>query len=280
MKSSSINNLLSLRTYLGATLFVILSVNIIGEAFAIDAQAHAEQPTTESAKKTPDQLAKINIVSSLPKDMVVHINATAVKGIYQVELITGELTHMTEDGQYMINGDLLKVHKNTGQEQFKVTNFTEEHRKTKRAQLIAEMDRSTLITYPAEGEKKVQIFVFTDTDCGYCRKMHEEVPQMQSMGVEVNYLAWPRAGTNSKTGKNMTNIWCSKDKLSNMDKGKRGGQVKASAENFEQCAETVESHRQLGVQLNVRGTPAVYLKDGRKLGGYITADQLYEQIDL
>ena len=53
-----------------------------------------------------------------------------------------------------------------------------------------------MIVFPAEKERHT-ITVFTDLDCGYCRKLHKEIDQFNAEGITVRYLMFPRAGVGS-----------------------------------------------------------------------------------
>ena len=50
-------------------------------------------------------------------------------------------------------------------------------RDEKRKELIAGVSPSDMAVFPAQGQRKAVITVFTDVDCGYCRKLHQEVPR-------------------------------------------------------------------------------------------------------
>jgi hypothetical protein len=44
-----------------------------------------------------------------------------------------------------------------------------------------------LIIFSAVGEAKRHVTIFTDMDCGYCRKLHREVPTLNAAGIEVRF---------------------------------------------------------------------------------------------
>ena len=51
--------------------------------------------------------------------------------------------------------------------------------------------------------------MFTDVTCFYCQKLHKEVPELNKRGVEVRYLAYPRAGCGfSEVIKQLASAWC------------------------------------------------------------------------
>ena len=118
-----------------------------------------------------------------------------------------------------------------------------------------------MIIYPAKGETKAVVYAFTDADCGYCRKLHSEMDDINARGIEVRYLAWPRS---QESVPKMEAIWCSQDRNAAMDQAKMGANVQA--------------HMALGSRLGVRGTPAIFTEAGEQVGGYLPAAQLAQAV--
>ncbi len=56
-----------------------------------------------------------------------------------------------------------------------------------------------MIQYAAKGEQKAVIDVFTDIDCGYCRKLHGEMDELNELGITVNYYGFPRSGPGTES---------------------------------------------------------------------------------
>lgn len=128
------------------------------------------------------------------------------------------------------------------------------------------VDKKDMIIYPAKGETKSVVYSFTDADCPYCTKLHEEIDDINARGIEVRYLAWPRSeGSIPK----MEAIWCSEDRNAAMDQAKMGANVQAPS-----CNSPVKSQIELGMALGVRGTPAIFTESGQQIGGYLPAAQL------
>lgn len=128
------------------------------------------------------------------------------------------------------------------------------------------VDKKDMIIYPAKGETKSVVYSFTDADCPYCTKLHEEIDDINARGIEVRYLAWPRSeGSIPK----MEAIWCSEDRIAAMNQAKMGANVQAPS-----CNSPVKSQIELGMALGVRGTPAIFTESGQQIGGYLPAAQL------
>lgn len=133
---------------------------------------------------------------------------------------------------------------------------------------LAKIPESEQIIYPAKGDKKAHIYVFTDPTCHYCQKLHSEIDAITAGGVEVRYLAWPRAQKDMSLAEA---IWCSSDHQETLTLAKQGQTISAP-----DCDNPVEQHMALGHQLGVSGTPAIFTASGMQIGGYIPADELIQ----
>lgn len=227
--------------------------------------AHAELKTGEPA-------IRASVAQNLPRVSVNAVKETQIPGIYQVELNTGEWIHMSADGQYVLTGDLLKLQSGG------IQNLTESARGEKRVAALKGVQDKDMVVFKAQGTEKGEVFVFTDPTCGYCVKFHHDVPELNKRGITVKYLAWPRAGLQSAPGQTLVNVWCTKNRQDAMTRAKNNEAVPRP--EGECSTEQIQSQIQLGHQMGVRGTPAVYLKDGRQVGGYLAPDQLMDVLGI
>ncbi|MBD2860179.1 DsbC family protein [Spongiibacter sp. KMU-158] len=185
-------------------------------------------------------------------------------GLYDVQFKNGPQVISNENGQYFIVGE---VYENT---ENGIENVAERKLMPMRAKLLAEVDAKDMITFSPKGETKGVMYVFTDVDCGYCQKLHREVPELNANGIEVRYLAFPRAGQNSPTYNKMVTAWCADDRQQAMNVLKSRGQVAIKT-----CEPNpVQAQYQLGVALGVTGTPAIVTQSGKLIPGYRPAKDL------
>lgn len=200
-----------------------------------------------------------------------HIDGAAaapIPGMIAIELRGGNVLYASSDGRYVIAGDLFEMGDT-------LINLAEKSRDEKRKQLIAGVSIDDMAVFPAQGPRKAVVTVFTDIDCGYCRKLHLEVPQMNQMGVEIRYLAYPRAGVGSPGYDKLVTAWCAKDRQDAITRLKRG-----EALPLKTCHNPVAHEYELGQLAGLTGTPAIVLEDGRLLPGYVTADQLGQTLGI
>ena len=204
-----------------------------------------------------------------PEIPIERVSPSPLPGIYQLELTGGTVFYGTEDGRYLFAGDLYELGEND------LINLAEQGRVEKRQSLMASVDAADMVIFPAGGERKAVINVFTDVDCGYCRKLHQEVPELNDLGVEVRYLAYPRAGIGSRSYQKIVSAWCADDRNGAITALKAGQEIPDS-----DCKNPVADQYELGHEVGVSGTPAIVLEDGRLLPGYMPAAQLAEAIGI
>jgi len=184
-------------------------------------------------------------------------------GLYEVQVQGGPLLYIDADGRHFIAGDLFEVQKSG------FVNLAEQGRQQERAELIAAVKPEDMIIFAPENPKAT-IAVFTDVDCGYCRKLHSEVAELNELGIAVHYLAFPRAGLGSESFRKIASAWCAKDRGAALTSLKNGEDI---PENV--CADNpVAAQMLLGEKVGVNGTPALVLEDGTLVPGYRPAKEL------
>ncbi len=190
-------------------------------------------------------------------------------GFYAVELAGGNVLYGSADGQYFyFGGDLYEM----GTE---LVNLTEGRRALKRKRLLDAVPMEEMVVFSPTGTTRTHVSVFTDIDCGYCRKLHQEVDQINALGIEVRYLAYPRAGMGTPSAEKIITAWCADNRNDAMTALKAGQQVPMAS-----CSNPVANQIELGRQVGVSGTPAIVTADGRLLPGYMPAQDLAEAIGL
>lgn len=175
------------------------------------------------------------------------------------------ILYVHKDGKYVIKGDLLNLENQA--------NLTEERRKQARLTVIDALGENTMIVF-APQKTTHTITVFTDVDCGYCRKLHQETNELNGHGVKVRYLAFPRAGLASPTYEKMVSVWCAQDRREAITEAKAGNDVPPK-----HCDNPVQSHYEAAQRLGITGTPAMVLDDGEIQPGYVPANQLIKLLE-
>lgn len=248
---------------------IALTHRLAGSLFALAVPLASLLLPVAAWAGTAERLAERLEVNGQPMP-VASVHETPVPGFYLVRLETGEAFYSDAEGKYFLVGDLYE------NGQGGLTNLTEQSRNAERTEQLANVPESERVVFRGTAEKQAEIFVFTDTTCPYCRQFHEEVPTLNEMGIEVHYLAFPRAGMNSQGARILEQIWCDGNPTEAMNASKRQETLSGGTD----CDNPVEAQYHLGMTVGVQGTPAIVLPDGRLVPGYVPAERLADMLGL
>ncbi|MAD45801.1 MAG: hypothetical protein CMI02_15650 [Oceanospirillaceae bacterium] len=290
------------KTLLAAAVGLVMSLPV--------SAADTEQAASESPQQSLQQQAEAKLTSAFgPRLKVQEVAPLAGGQILEVLLTDGTVMHMTPDLTHFLYQDELYELGAAG-----ANNVTQNRHNPRRAQEMASLDDNQAVVFPAQGEQKGLINVFTDIDCGYCQKLHTEVPRLNELGITVRYLAFPRAGIkNPQTGqltdsyRKINYVWCQDDRKAAMNTMKKtqrelsvlgqrlrqGGavmledqykalssQMDAMLADSKDCGAPIAEEYSLGKSMGVNGTPAIVLEDGRLFPGYLPADELARRMGI
>lgn len=202
---------------------------------------------------------KAALVKSFPDAANGSLRPSPIAGLY--ELVMGaQVYYVSADGRHLFLGDMVDIRTRA--------NLTEGTREKISVQLLNEINERDMIVL-APKETRHIITVFTDVDCPYCARLHQDVPELNRQGVKVRYLFYPRAGIGSETYRRSVAVWCATDRVKAVGIAKNGGRLEMKT-----CVNPVERHYRLGERLGISGTPTIYLENGRKIPGYVPPAQL------
>ena len=213
-------------------------------------------------------VTKINQV--LPAGMSVKgIKQSQVDGLFVVDIGDLQPIYASKDGNFFLYGEMYAI-KNG-----ELLNTTkQEISLNRRAILDSELSEKDFITFAATDEKHV-ITVFTDVDCGYCRKFHGEIEDYNAQGITVNYVAFPRSGLESDSYNKIVSAWCSSDPKGTLTALKEGRDPALKL-----CQDhPVENHYLLGQRIGITGTPAIISSSGDLLPGYLPPMELLKKLN-
>lgn len=206
--------------------------------------------------------------TSRPDVKVATVAPSEIPGLYVVQIDNGPQVYASPDGKYFVLGELFEV-RDKG-----FVNLAEQRRNGERAKAMAAVKLQDMVVFKPKGPTKAVINVFTDVECGWCQKLHQEVPQLNAMGIEVRYLAYPRAGIGSPDYQKMVTIWCAKDRQDTLTRFKQ-----REAVPIKTCKDNpVAAQFQMGERIGVNGTPALVTADGELLPGYVPAADLAQRL--
>ncbi len=200
--------------------------------------------------------------SALPEDAV---EQSKIPGIY-VAYINGSVYHAYLQDDILLIGEAFDL--------VNGVSLNEEISNRGVSEAISQLSVDDMVVFAAQDTKR-HITVFTDIDCGYCRRFHREVPALNAAGLEVRYVAFPRSGIDTSSYDKIVTVWCSDNPQQAMTQAKSGTSLEPLT-----CTNPVADQYQAGVAGGVRGTPTLVVDDGTVIGGYLPAEQLLTRIGL
>ena len=235
----------------------------------LHAQTAATKPaltaaSTQGVSPAAQKMVRAAVTGLAPEAQVESVEIAPLPGFYQV-IASGQLLYVSADGRYVINGDVLDLKARQ--------NVTEAAWAKFRKRELAQVPTSERIVY-APKNPRYTVTVFTDVNCGFCRELHKHIAAFNAAGIAVEYLAWPREGVTTTSGRptptytEMVSVWCANDRKAAFNDAMQGHSKTAT------CTNPVKDEFELGKRLGVGGTPSVIGPDGRVLGGYLTPEQL------
>lgn len=240
-----------------STTFSLLAISFLSAANAKNTQT---QPYEQAIQKLTNQQITVQSVTDTP-----------LKDIKEVVIKNGptnQIIYMSENGEYLLEGKLMDM-KNR-------TNLTEQTENTLRHDLMEDFLKThgSIDFLPANMTD--HITVFTDIDCGYCRKIHQEIEGYNALGIGVSYLFFPRAGLNTSSHQKAINVWCATDQQKAMTLAKNGEELPPMM-----CPNPIESQYNLGIGAGVHkvGTPAVVFANGTMIPGYLPPQAMKQRIE-
>jgi len=230
--------------------------------------SESETASTKSVDKAELRAKVANVIN--PNITLGEFKESELAGFYYVSIGGTRGLYVSKDGQHIVDGSVFLI------EDDRLVDLGELRAAEQRKEYVAQIDRDSEIVFSPKGEVKGVVHVFTDVDCGYCQKLHQEMAAYHEAGIEVRYLAYPRAGIGSSSYRKVASAWCAADQNHAMDQLKRRAPIPDNV-----CDENpVAQHFALGGQLGVSGTPAILLEDGRLLPGYRPAEALAREMGI
>jgi thiol:disulfide interchange protein DsbC len=146
---------------------------------------------------------KQKVQKRVPEISITDIKPAPIPGLYEIVFGT-RVAYVSADGQFILMGDLVNLDSQR--------NLTAMRRGSLVLKSIDAMGEASMIVL-GPAQPKRTLTVFTDVDCPYCARLHNEVPALSQAGVKVRYLLYPRAGKDSKPTSVRWRFACAKDRV-------------------------------------------------------------------
>ena len=258
-----------------AALFSAMSLSACAQSAtpataAPSAKVETAPPATTVAEAkivagTPDARVRDVLKALSPRVSIDRIGPAPMPGFREV-VAGGQVVYVSDDGKYLFQGGLLDVSQRK--------NLSEDAMAKLRNDVLKTLPVSDRIVYAPTGPVKHTVVVLTDIECGYCRKFHSDIAEYTKRGIQVEYMAFPRAGIGSDDYKKMVSVWCADDRRKALTDAKNDRSIATKS-----CPNPVTMQYAAGQRMGLEGTPMLLSTDGQFLGGYLPPDALLQRLE-
>lgn len=208
-----------------------------------------------------EKLMRETLLKSMPTLPIESVVPSPIKGLFEVT-VGGDILYVSDDGKYLLQGRLIDTQTKT--------DLTDEKLSGVRKAALDKLGEEKMIIF----KPKIHTYtatIFTDIDCGYCRKLHSELDSYLAEGIQIQYVFYPRAGKGSDSYNKAVSVWCAKDRNAALTAAKKDQKVEAKT-----CENPIDEHMALATSFDVKGTPMIVTEKGTIYPGYLPAKQLVE----
>jgi len=220
------------------------------------------QPATAPPATAGD--ARAAIAAKFPEIRPEQITPSPVQGLYEVR-IGSKIAYVSGDARFLVQGEIIDLNTDL--------NLTESRREGVRRDVLAGLSEAGMVVFSPAAPSST-ITVFTDIDCGYCRKLHKQVAEYNAKGIKVRYMYFPRSGPGTESWTKAEQVACAKDRRGALTRSKQGEKL-----TDKPCQPNpVAEHYNVGRDFGLQGTPAIVLDSGELIGGYLDPVELSKYI--
>ncbi len=229
---------------------------------------HAQSP---AAAQTVDAVVRQALLAAAPGLQIDSITPAPLPGFQQV-IAGGRMVYVRDDGGYMFDGRLVGL-------AAPARDLSQPAWNAFRRRQLATVPAADRIIY-APPQPRYRVTVFTDVTCGFCRELHRHMAEINALGIEVDYLAWPRQGLLTTAGRptpvatEMVDVWCADDRKAAFE----AALMRATPPPAKSCDGPVQREYAVGSRIGANGTPTIIAEDGRELGGYLSPQALLKAL--
>jgi thiol:disulfide interchange protein DsbC len=239
-------------------MFSLLSLAAPAGAFPPGGSGDCQSCHKLEKKEAEELIKKLN-----PGITVIDVRTPPVKGLWQIEVDAGE----GKRGALLL--DYAKKHFIVLSQLIPIDAIGKPQKTD-----FSKLPLKDAVVMGAKGAKK-KVVVFSDPDCPYCRKLHDEMKRVIEKRKDIAfYIILYPLPMHKDAYKKSQAVLCEKSQalLDDAFSGKDMPEPKCGRE-------AVEKNLELAKSLNINGTPTMVREDGTMLSAFLPADKLIEWID-
>ncbi len=223
-------------------------------AFTSTAFAGDEQKKGDSV--IPDKIVRDAIHTLVPTAVIDTVEKSDLPGFYEVAM-GGAVVYVSGDGKYLFQGNLFDIANKQ--------DLTEQRMAKVRKAGLEKVPQSKQLVFAPQNPKHT-VTVFTDIDCPYCRRFHQQIAEYNKVGIAVNYILFPLS-IHPGADKKAIAVWCAADRNAAYSAAMAGQDPGTKT-----CDNPVAELTSMATAIGVNGTPTMFAEDGSQVSSSIAYD--------
>lgn len=220
--------------------------------------------TAAGAALGNEETIKRNLSARLPGMTVESVTRTPFAGLYEV-VLDGEIVYTDDKTEYFFGGNIFDIRT------VPPRNLTEDNARRMTVGVLAKAGRDFAIKRVRGNGQRV-LYTFEDPNCGYCKALHLELARLDN----VTIYTFPTPILSQDSADKSVAAWCAEDRAGAWDRLMTGGVLPQGAAA---CPHPLANVAALAKRFEVTSTPVIFLGDGRRINGFVSADRLEKAFD-
>ena len=212
--------------------------------------AQTEQQIKADIQKKLGGNAKVRSVTPAP-----------VSGLYEV-LVGNEIFYTDVSGKYLIQGEIIELASGK--------NITEQRQADLNRIKWSDLNPANAIKN-VRGNGGRQIAVFSDPNCGYCKRLEKSLQQLDNITIYTYLIPILSADSAQKSKQ----IWCSTDPYKAYIDWMING---VSPNGKSDCSTPLDKNLTMAKTYGITGTPTIFFTDGTRFPGAVQVTDIEKKL--
>ena len=213
-----------------------------------------------------DAMSEKQIRSELQKRLgtsanVRNITPSPIPGLFEVQ-INNEILYTDSTAKYLIQGEMIDLA--TG------SNLTAKRQEDVNRIKWSELPQANAIKI-VRGNGSRQIAVFSDPNCGYCKRLERTLQQLDNVTI-YNYLI-PILSADSALKSRQ--IWCATDQQKAWNDWML---TNITPSGKSDCANPIDKNMAIAKTYGINGTPTIFFTDGSRFPGAVQLSDIEKKL--
>ena len=196
-----------------------------------------------------------------PYAKLISVNKTPYLGLYEV-VFDNQLVYTDEKMTYLFSGNIIDMHN--------MQNLTDAREKQLYPSVFDKLPLNLALKM-VKGSGKRKLAIFTDPNCGYCKKLEKEMVNLND--ITVYFFIYPILPGSDALAKT---LWCTPDRLKTWEDHMLKG---IDPEPSKTCDTSAFAKVAIvAKKLRISATPTLVFEDGSLHAGALPLDQLDSQL--